>query len=220
VWVVRAGEDGHLVDEFVDGGYIALEYPDVPDGRGVDRYDVTERLRMKGWTSPEVRAELFAQFVHQMRPGHLVVLPDTARRDVVIGRVEGDYEFVGHLSADDHRHRREVVWLGRHGVDALPEAVRDLTRQRAVLAERSALLAHAEAVERGELGRDATDTERPVTPRAPRAPRAPSVRAPRAPKVVKPPKAEPPAGKRCSECFLLKPPALFPDGGDVCADCC
>jgi hypothetical protein len=217
VWVVRAGEDGNLVDAFVDGGYVALEYPDVPDGRAVDAYDITERLRGKGWTSPETRAELFALFVHQMRPSHLVVLPDTARRDVVIGRVDGDYEFLAHLDPDDHRHRRQVTWLARHGVDDLPESVRDLTRQRSVLVERSALLAHVEAVERGELGRDAHDTARPTVARTPRTPSAP--RAPRAPKVVKPVKAAPPAGRRCGECFLVKPPALFPDGGEVCADC-
>jgi len=219
VWVIRGGEENSLADDFVAGGYVAVGYPDIPDGRSVDRYDVTERLRLKGWTVPEARAEMFALFVHQVRAGDLVVLPDTSRRDVVLGRVDGDYEFLAHLSPDDHRHRRPVSWFGRHEVNLLPEACRDLSRQRQVLTERSSpvLLAHLESVERGELGRDAQETERPRAPRAPSAPRALRVRAAAPPRT---PKATPPEGRRCSECFLVKAPDLFPDGGDVCVDCC
>ena len=213
VWIIRAGEDGSRADELVRAGVVGLEYPDVGDGRRLDRYDVTERLKARGWTSPETRAELFSSFVNQVRVGDLVVMPDTARRDVVIGRVDGDYEYAPEHG--DLRHRRFVTWLARHGTDQLPEAHRDVTRQRAVLAERSmpALLEHLERVERGELGRDPRHTE---TPRAPRPSRASS---PRMPAASKPVKATPPAGRRCRECFLVKAPDLFDGDTDVCVDC-
>jgi hypothetical protein len=216
VWVIRAGEDGSRVDEVVDAGVVALEYPDVPDGRSVDLYDITERLKARGWTSPETRAELFSHFVNQVRTGDLVVLPDTARRDVVIGRVDGDYEFAFGLDAEELRHRRAVTWLGRHGVDQLPEAHRDVTKQRAVLAERSgqSLLDHLESVERGEVGRSATDT---TVTRAPRSPRSSTVASrsstPRAPKPA------PAVTRTCTECFLAKSVDLFDGGSDVCVDC-
>lgn len=216
VWVIRGGEENHLVDDFVAGGVIGVGYPDVPDGTTVDRYDVTERLRAKGWTNPEARAELLQLFVHQVRPGHLVVMPDTARREVVIGRIEGDYEFRYDLSPDEHRHRRPVTWLGRHAAGLLPESCRDLTRQRTALAERStpALIAHAEGVERGEIGRDPLETTAPSTPAAPRAARTRATSP-----TPKPKQPAPPQGAVCDGCFLRKSADLFPDGGTLCVDC-
>lgn len=216
VWVIRGGEEVDLVDDFVAGGDIGLHYPDLPDGQSIDLYDITERLRARGWTNPEARAELFQLFVHQVRAGHLVVMPDPARRDVVIGRIEGDYEFRYDLSPDDHRHRRAVTWLARHGTEQLPDGCRDLSRQRAALAERStpALVAHVESVERGELGRAPADTSRPVS-----VPRSSSPRAPRPSKAAAAPKAPTVETRRCAECFLAKPADLFPGGGEVCVDC-
>jgi hypothetical protein len=222
VWVIRGGEDNGMVDAFVAEGVIGVGYPDVPDGRTVDRWDVTERLRLRGWTVPESRAEMFELFVRGMSLGDIVVMPDTPRRDVVLGRVEGDYEFAAHLDADDHRHRREVAWFGRHAVDLLPAGVRDLTRQRQAISERSTpgFVEHAEAVERGELGRVATDTApaaRPMTPRAASSPKTPrALRAPKAPVV---PKAVVPAGRVCPGCFLRKSDAQFPPASEVCGDC-
>jgi hypothetical protein len=217
VWVIRAGEEGQLVDLFVDAGVVGLEYPDVPDGRGVDQYDVTERLKARGWTSPERRAEMFIQFVHQVRPGHLVVLPDTARGDVVVGRIDGDYAYDSSLDVDECIHRRAVTWLGRHARGELPASARDLYRQRTVLAESTspALLEHLEAVERGEIGRGVHELDAPRPARAPTAPRAP--RAPKATPTPKAPAA--PTTRTCTSCFLTKSVDLFPGGGETCVDC-
>lgn len=220
VWVIRAGDEGQLVDLFVGAGVIGLEYPDVPDGRRVDQYDITERLKARGWTSPERRAEMFVLFVHQVRPGHLVVLPDTARGDVVVGRVEGDYTYDSSIDVEECIHRRAVTWLGRHDRGALPESVRDLYRQRAVLTEHTSpsLLEHLEAVERGEVGRPADELDAPRAPRSPRTAAAP--RAPRAPKAPPTPKAPAaPTTRTCTSCFLTKSLDLFPGGGDTCVDC-
>lgn len=216
VWVIRGGEEHNLVDTLVAEGVIGLHYPDVTDGRTVDQYDVTERLKARGWTNPETRAELFQQFVHQVAAGHAVVMPDPSRREVVIGLVDGDYEFRYDLDPDDHRHRRPVRWLARHGTDLLPESHRDLTRQRAALAERTSpsLLAHVEAVERGERGRNPADTAAPPRARAAGTTRRAAPRAAKAP-----PAPAPPSTKTCTECFLTKALDLFPGGGDVCRDC-
>jgi hypothetical protein len=220
VWIIRGGEDGSLVDAFVDGGYTAVEFPDVPDGRSIDRYDVTERLKARGWTGPETRAEVFELFVHRIGIGDLVVMPDPARRDVVLGRIDGDYEFQAFIDPGQHRHRRAVEWLGRHGVDELPESARDVTRQRAVVAERTspALVAHVESIERGEVNaRGAAETATPSSSVVSRAPKAP--RAPRAPKAAAAPKPTAPADRTCPGCWLQKAPNQFRDGSDLCTDC-
>lgn len=217
VWVIRGGDDNGLVDAFVAGGYIAVEYPDITDGRTVDTYDVTERLRERGWTVPEARAEMFEQFVHRIGIGDLVVLPDAPRREVVIGRVEGDYAFHGFIEADQHRHRRETAWVGRHAVSVLPDAARDISRQRSTLTERTsaALLAHAEAVERGEVGRAADQLVPPAPVRAARAAATP--RAPRASAAAK--AVAPPTTRTCPGCYLQKSLAQFNAGSDLCVDC-
>ena len=220
--MIRGGDDNGLVDVFVSAGVVAVGYPDIPDGRRLDRYDITERLRERGWTVPETRAELFVQFVHQIGVGHLVVMPDSPRGDVVVGRVVGDYELGPALDDEDgYRHRRRVEWLGRHDRALLPESTRDLSRQRTTLAEHTSLLllAHLEAVERGEVTtRDAADVDSPKEPRA-RAERAPRSAAPRAAKAPVRPKPAPPAMRTCTSCFLAKSADLFPGGGDTCVDC-
>ena len=215
---MRGGEENDLIDAFVEGGYIAVEYPDITDGRTVDTYDVTERLRARGWTVPEARAEMFEQFVHRIALGDLVVLPDTSRREVVVGRVDGAYAFHGFLDAESHRHRREVTWLGRHAVGLLPESSRDITRQRTLLTERSsaALLAHVESVERGEVGRDPHQLVAPAPTRTPRQPRAPRTSTAKATKAAKP---TPPSDRTCPGCYLQKAVGQFRDGSDLCIDC-
>lgn len=221
-WVIRGGDDNRSVDAFVAAGVIGVGYPDVPDGRTVDRWDVTELLRLKGWTSPEGRAEAFELFVRSIGVGDVVVMPDTPRREVVMGRIEGDYEFVAHLPPDDHRHRRPVSWFGRHRVDLLPGGVRDLSKQRNVLTERTsvALVDHAAAVERGELGRDPMDTASQArTP--PIRSTKPRVTGKAATSKVAAPKAATPAPtvRSCPACYLVKNVTLFREGSDVCVDC-
>ena len=217
--MLRGGEDNGLVDAFVAGGYIAVEYPDITDGRTVDTYDVTERLRARGWTVPEARAEMFEQFVHRIAIGDLVILLDSPRREVVIGRIEGDYTFHGFIDADEHRHRRATTWVGRHASSVLPEAARDLNRQRSTLTERSspALLAHVEAVERGEVGRDAHALVAPAPVRAERTSSTP--RATRAPRAAASVKVVAPTTRTCPGCFLQKSLSLFQNGSDLCVDC-
>jgi hypothetical protein len=216
VWVIRGGDDNRLVDDFVAAGVIGVGYPDVPDGRTVDRWDVTEILRLRGWTGPESRAEMFEQFVRVVGVGDVVVMPDTPRREVVIGRVEGEYEFAGHLPVEEYRHRHPVTWLGRHGIDLLPAAHRDVYKQRTTLTERSSavLLDHADAVERGELGRDARDTAPAARP-----PRRAATKAPSVPKARSVPKTPASSGRACPGCYLIKSDSLFPGGSEVCVDC-
>ena len=44
VWVIRGGDHNRLVDDFVDRGEIGLVYPQVPNVRSVDRWEIDRRL--------------------------------------------------------------------------------------------------------------------------------------------------------------------------------
>ena len=158
VWCIRGGEGNRLVDAFVDGGYTAVGYYLIPDGRTVTESEVAAVLRSEKRTVPERRAAMFEDFVRHVAPGDVVVMPDTPRGEVVVGRVDGPYEYRGDLPAEQYRHRRKMRWVGRHRIDDLPTAWAHLYKQRPTLqvCDAPELVTHASRVEAGELGRPAT----------------------------------------------------------------
>ena len=205
VWVIRDGEDNRLVDEFVDNGVTGVGYPTVPDGRTVAHAEVAALLRADNRTVPERRAAMFEDFVRGLALGDVVVMPDTPRGEVVIGRVTGFYEYRADIPLDRYRHRRSVRWLGRHRIDDLPQAWRHLYKQRATLQEYAApeLIRHADRVEAGDLGRPVGDrrTGRSSRRAAPQARTAAQLE------------------RRCpGPCQTMRPVAQFRDQ-DLCPDC-
>lgn len=154
VWCIRGGEGNRLVDAFVDGGYTAGGYDLIPDGRTVTESEVAAVLRSEKGTVPERRAAMFEDFVR-----HVVVMPDTPRGEVVVGRVDRPYEYRGDLPAEQYRHRRKVRWVGRHRIDYLPTAWAHLYKQRPTLQSYDApeLVTQAARVVAGEFGRPASD---------------------------------------------------------------
>ena len=77
---------------------------------------------------------LFA-FANEVEEGDAVICSDRARRQVVIGRITGPYEWVEDPPANQQHHTRKIEWSARWGWDDLPETVRNtvLHYQRTVL---------------------------------------------------------------------------------------
>jgi predicted Mrr-cat superfamily restriction endonuclease len=160
VWVVRGGEKNRLVDEFIDNNVIGVGFRSVPDGRTVTESALEAILRADNHGSPRQRAERFQDFVWEMSPGDVIVMPDTPRGEVVIGEITGDYKYREDLPADRYRHRRDGRWLGRHPHSDLPRGREGLYRQRQSMRElldAADLVEHANRVRRGEVGRPATE---------------------------------------------------------------
>ncbi|MFN8017411.1 MAG: hypothetical protein U0P45_04735 [Acidimicrobiales bacterium] len=221
VWVIRGGEQNRLVDDFVASGSVGLAYPEVPNVRTVDRWDIERRLEDTGTPNVDLHADILLAFVHEVVSGDAVVLPDPGRGEVVVGVFDGPYEHRPEVDEERGQHRRRVAWLGRHATKDLPEALQDVGRQRPALKRRdsAAFAEHLEQVRSGALGRPADQFERPRAPRAPgSAPRRTSApRAARASAPARPAKAEP-AVRTCPSCFQQKPVALFDEDG-ICRDC-
>ncbi len=208
MWVIRGGEDNRLVDQFVDQGITAVGYPSIGDGWGLTEPVVAATLRAEKVPAAEAAASRFRQFVHDVAHGDVVVMPDTPRGEVVVGIVEGDYEFHPEVEPEAYRHRRVVRWIGRHGTADLPTEWQSLYRQRQtvrLLADADALVEHAARIEADRVGRPAADRGK-APAKAPA-----SVASTRAPKVVS-------VFRRCPECGLQKAPSQF-GSEELCADC-
>jgi predicted Mrr-cat superfamily restriction endonuclease len=170
-WVVRAGEENRLVDEFIDSGVTGVGYFTVPDGTDLT-YTAVRRLLVSEATSEalDLHTSMFIEFVKEISIGHIILMPDTPRRDMVVGDVTGPYEFHPDLPPERCRHRRTVEWFGRVPLADLPAGTDKLYRQRTTLTRASTpgLEEFTDRVRAGDIGRPATARTR-TTPRRSRS---------------------------------------------------
>ena len=213
-WVVRAGEENRLVDEFIDSGVTGVGYFTVPDGRDLT-YSAVRRLLVAEATSDALdrQTAMFIEFVQEISIGHVILMPDTPRRDLVAGAVTGPYEFHADLPPERCRHRRTVEWFGRVPLaDLLPGADK-LYRQRSTLIRASipGLEEFTDRVRAGEIGRPATSRSRVAPKRSSsRTRRASTAAKPKPPPVIR--------ERLCPGCGMIKHVEQFgPEG--VCVDC-
>jgi predicted Mrr-cat superfamily restriction endonuclease len=206
-WVVRAGEENRLVDEFIDSGVTGVGYFTVPDGTDLT-YTAVRRLLVSEATSEalDLHTSMFIEFVKEISIGHIILMPDTPRRDMVVGDVTGPYEFHPDLPPERYRHRRTVEWFGRVPVADLPAGADKLYRQRTTLTRASTpgLEEFTDRVRAGDIGRPATARTR-TTPRRSRS--------------AVPQRPAPVVRERvCPGCGMIKHIEQFgPEG--VCVDC-
>lgn len=115
VWVVRGGRRGDNDTWLLEHGYVAIDFNEFPNLSKVGSRDEMITLATRLIPNQKEKAllnwsaQLWA-FVARMEKGDLVVLPQKSTRQLHIGRVLGDYEFVGE-GPDSIRHRRKVEWL-------------------------------------------------------------------------------------------------------------
>lgn len=216
VWGIRGGEDGRLVDRYLDGGYIAVAFPELGDGRRMERHVILRTLERAEVPDPPGAAARFHAFMQAISVGDPVLMPDAGRKEVVVGIVEGEYEFHEHVPPSEGRHRRAVRWIGRHDRDELPAAWLDLSKQRPAIKryEALALTEHVARVEAGEVGRPATQRSLGRV-RSTSSSGSSTTRTPRAPRAPKPP---PRQLKTCPSCGFNLNIVQF-EGQDLCRDC-
>ena len=206
---MRGGEANRLVDEFTDNGVVGVGYYTVPGDPSLSAVEVARFLEEEGVSGiPEAHATMFVDFARGMEDADVIFMPDTPRREVLVGEVTGPYRYEETLPVERYRHRRPVRWLGRVGLDDLPEEHRNLHRQRVTFAAKGPdvsllALADADAAAAGRLGRPAHE----------RRGRTRFVSRERA--AASPARTE----RVCPACGLLRSPTLFPGGAEVCADC-
>jgi restriction system protein len=125
-WMVRAGEGGHLIDEF-EKGLLTVGWSQT--GEITDKSQRDLRLRLSK-VYPEAKmganqnaASVLWRFARVAKVGDAVVTYDPTKREYLIGEIASDYRF--ETKRKDHQHVRSAKWTGRVQRDALNVATRN-----------------------------------------------------------------------------------------------
>jgi predicted Mrr-cat superfamily restriction endonuclease len=133
---VRCGDGGKYVDEAVRDGIITVDFREAADVTGLPAAEIATQLAgSKTRTAVSRLAEMLFAFANEIEVGDAIICSDRARRQVVVGRITGPYEWVEDTPANQQHHTRKIEWHARWGWDDLPETVRNtvLHYQRTVL---------------------------------------------------------------------------------------
>ena len=123
VWVVRAGEGGRYASEFEGLGLVGIGFEEIGDVSGMDRDAIFASARDRiGSRSGNVAGQI-NRFANVMSSGDLVAVPDGGTRELLYGRVSGNYEHRDEPPVAHYRHVRKVEWLGRRDRDPLPDRI-------------------------------------------------------------------------------------------------
>ena len=124
-WRIRARNDRHLEQAFLDQGFIAIggETQETDFGHFLAIADRDERLAAIKAANPDRSRNAIGifdgygqSFAAHMQIGDTVAMPLTPRsrnevRQVAIGEILGDYVYDPEVAAPSLRHRRAVTWL-------------------------------------------------------------------------------------------------------------
>ncbi len=131
-WLVRAGKDGYLIEEFVRG-FIAIGWHELGDLSTVtSREEVRERYNRAYPDERPGRAALAVSMIYKFRfvleVNQKVVTYDPQRREYRIGSITSDYyhdtdEIAEEIS--DYAHLRRVDWEGSVSRDMLSVSSRN-----------------------------------------------------------------------------------------------
>jgi restriction system protein len=129
MWMVRAGEGGHLVEDFRQGSFVAIGWVSMGDMSALKTRDDFVKAYEKA--NPNERKMQVAggagqafRFVREMKHGDRVVTYDPAGREYLVGTINGDYTY---KPAPSHPYPqvRAVQWQGVVKRDALSAGTRN-----------------------------------------------------------------------------------------------
>jgi len=123
VWVVRAGEGGRYADNFEEKSLIGIGFNEIGDVTGMDRDALFAYARDRVGSRGGNIAGQIHRFANAMAIGDLVAVPDSGTRELLYGRVVGEYEHRAEPPIAHYHHVRKVKWLGRRNRDPLPDRI-------------------------------------------------------------------------------------------------
>jgi restriction system protein len=114
-WLVRAGRHGENEMLALDAGLVVVGWPELRDlGPVSTRDDLSDLVRRAYPDAPLGRVRSYVRqlwaFRHTIATGDLVALPLKTTREVAIGRITGEYQYLPDLPRTA-RHLRTVEWL-------------------------------------------------------------------------------------------------------------
>lgn len=128
LWMVRAGEGGYLLDEFLSRGLVAIGWNGIGDLAPLNTSDkIKAALRADDpeYTDAQINinAGQIFRFRNEFKKGDHVVTYDRVKRVYSIGEITSDAEY--NLNLFDYHHIRRVKWLQTVQRDNLLPATRN-----------------------------------------------------------------------------------------------
>jgi len=128
MWMVRAGENAFLFDEFRAKSVVAIGWNEVGDLSNVSTTnDVKEIVRKKfpdyNLGQVNMTASQLSKFRFELRKGDYIVTYNPVERNYLVGEIVGGYEYNKKLLKYFHLHR--VKWLGEVSRDKLSTATKN-----------------------------------------------------------------------------------------------
>lgn len=120
MWLVRAGEDGYLIDEFARG-FVAIGWHRIGDLSKITSQEEIRELYNRAYPDQKpVKARLAVSMICRFRftfeVNQKVVTYDPQKREYLIGNITGNYYHDTNEIPDtisNYAHLRKVDWLGR-----------------------------------------------------------------------------------------------------------
>jgi predicted Mrr-cat superfamily restriction endonuclease len=207
-WLVRCGDGGRHIDDAVSRGIITVDFREATDVTALSVGEIATQLEgSKTRTAISRLAEMLFAFANELDKDDVIISSDRARRQVVVGRVAGPYEWVEAEVIPDQHHTRLVDWKARWGWDDLPEPVKNtvLHYQRTVLKfpDQESALALAEEAEASGLP----------------AVYAPPARKTRGSAIDPRLEGASRSERLCTSCFIIRPLSEFEGESATCRVC-
>jgi restriction system protein len=129
MWMVRAGEGGVHVDEFLAGSLVAIGWIQMGDMSALRTRDQFTKAVEKAYPSSRkmqvaTSAGQTFRFVREMKPGDRVLTYDPSKREYLVGTITGEYAYKPGKDST-YPHLRSVKWDGSVPRDGLSVATRN-----------------------------------------------------------------------------------------------
>ena len=111
-WLIRSGQGGYLVEDFLRDGIIALGWNEIgPLESSISKYEVKDRFAEshEDWSEGKINqcAGQLLRFLHHVHINDCVITYDSSSRQYYIGKILSDYIYD---ETKEYHHTRKVEW--------------------------------------------------------------------------------------------------------------
>jgi restriction system protein len=130
MWMVRAGRDAALVQEFEEKGYVGVGWMEIGDLSRIASKSELEKLHRETYKDHKPGKErldrgMLVRFRFEMKIGDEVLTYNPEFRQYLVGEIKSDYKYIPN-SPGNYNHIRDVDWKGKVNRDDLSVETRNM----------------------------------------------------------------------------------------------
>jgi restriction system protein len=125
VWVVKAGEGSEVVDQVESADVVAIGWQEMGDCSDLQTREDFKRVYREAYPEDTSASRIGLQagqvyrFVREVSEGDIVMTPDSPQRELLMGRIAGDYRYDPNAIGERYPQVRPVEWVRRISRDDL-----------------------------------------------------------------------------------------------------